>query len=43
MSTFTAVENLSRRDVLKLFGAVGGRTCIRGEWTNLEPHGAGTE
>lgn len=28
MSTFTAVENLSRRDVLKLFGAVGGGLAL---------------
>ncbi|WP_297897163.1 molybdopterin cofactor-binding domain-containing protein [Shewanella sp.] len=28
MSTFTAVENVSRRDVLKLFGAVGGGLAL---------------
>lgn len=28
MSTFTAVENISRRDVLKLFGAVGGGLAL---------------
>lgn len=28
MSTFTAVENFSRRDVLKLFGAVGGGLAL---------------
>lgn len=28
MSIFTAVENLSRRDVLKLFGAVGGGLAL---------------
>ncbi|NKF50285.1 xanthine dehydrogenase family protein molybdopterin-binding subunit [Shewanella sp. WXL01] len=28
MSTFTAVENISRRDVLKLFGAAGGGLAL---------------
>ena len=28
MTTFTAVENISRRDVLKLFGAAGGGLAL---------------
>ena len=30
MTTFTAVENISRRNVLKLFGAVGGGLALGG-------------
>lgn len=37
MSTFTAVENLSRRDVLKLFGAVGGGLALGASGLSWSP------
>ncbi|MDH0448132.1 molybdopterin cofactor-binding domain-containing protein [Shewanella sp. GD04112] len=37
MSTFTAVENISRRDVLKLFGAVGGGLALGASGLSWSP------